>query len=271
MKRNVDKLALVGLRDVNRLPLDFRYGTDFTIGEDSPQWSNAKSKSSISSIMVPFDGSPLSEHALPIALRIAGLTGASIRLVHVHTLTETIHDTPRPRFAGSFDDQVMRERFDYLRTIARRLEIAFSVRVIPTLIESEDIWDSISTLRNVTADLVVMATHGRGRLGNWFWDSVANKLTNHATVPHLFVRGNDTRVDLTKIPSLEHILVPLDGSKKAESALGPATALANIANSNCTLLHVITSDDSSSGGSVDPDGQATAPDKDTTAARKSVV
>ena len=37
------------------------------------------------SILVPLDGSPFSEHALPLASEIARRAGANLRLVHVHT------------------------------------------------------------------------------------------------------------------------------------------------------------------------------------------
>ena len=36
------------------------------------------------SLLVPLDGSPFSEHALPFALGIANRAGAAVQLVHVH-------------------------------------------------------------------------------------------------------------------------------------------------------------------------------------------
>ena len=38
------------------------------------------------SILVPLDGSPLSEHAIPVASDLARRSGALLRLVHVHVL-----------------------------------------------------------------------------------------------------------------------------------------------------------------------------------------
>ena len=37
------------------------------------------------------------------------------------------------------------------------------------------------------ADLVVMATHGRGRLGRWLYGSVASYVVPHLSVPVLLV------------------------------------------------------------------------------------
>ena len=37
-------------------------------------------------LLVPLDGSPFAEQALPLALRLAERAGASVRLVRVHVL-----------------------------------------------------------------------------------------------------------------------------------------------------------------------------------------
>jgi nucleotide-binding universal stress UspA family protein len=144
----------------------------------------------------------------------------------------------------------------YLSHVARRIEKAYSLHVIPTLIEADDIWDSLSYISNVSADLVVMATHGRGRIGSWFWDSAANRLINRAAVPHLLVKGDDTQIDFTMSPTLKHVLVPLDGSRAAEGALSKAAALADVSNSVCTLLRVVPTEGTPSGGTDTADSRA---------------
>src|SRR5262249_30206615 len=41
------------------------------------------------SLLVPLDGSPFGEHALPLALGIARRSGADVRLVHAHSPLES--------------------------------------------------------------------------------------------------------------------------------------------------------------------------------------
>jgi nucleotide-binding universal stress UspA family protein len=49
------------------------------------------------SILVPLDGSPFSEHALPYARSIARRTGARVRVVHAHWPVDPVYpDWPLP-------------------------------------------------------------------------------------------------------------------------------------------------------------------------------
>ena len=240
MKPNIDKRALANrLRDVNCLPLDYRDSAEIRRGELRSRWRASESNAAKKSILVPLDCTPFAEHALPIAIQIARHSGANIRLVHMYAPVESIHDPYSLHFASSFDAYAKREQSDYLCNLARRIEKSFSVRVKSTVIEANDVGESLSYVGNVGADLVVMATHGRGRLGNWLWESMTNKLTNRAMVPHLFVRGHNSPADLTKTISIRNILIPLDGSKAAESVLAPTAAFAASINSSRTLLRVV--------------------------------
>ena len=47
------------------------------------------------SLLVPVDGTPFGEHALPLALGLARRAGASVRLVYVHSPLESTFDTGR--------------------------------------------------------------------------------------------------------------------------------------------------------------------------------
>src|SRR4029077_2607189 len=72
------------------------------------------------------------------------------------------------------------------------------------------------------ADLIVMATHGRGPLSHvWAGGSVADQLIRRAGVPVLLVRPGATAPSIFPEPTLENILIPLDGSAFAEQVLGP--------------------------------------------------
>src|SRR4051812_14391768 len=55
------------------------------------------------SLLVPVDGSPFGEHALPLALGIARRTGADVRLVHVHRPLESSFQRDRARHESGLD------------------------------------------------------------------------------------------------------------------------------------------------------------------------
>ena len=81
------------------------------------------------------------------------------------------------------------------------------------------------------ADLIVMATHGRGGLPRLVLGSFASYVVQHATVPVMLVRPGATGT--APAPAFDHLLVPLDGSMLAEHALEYA---AGVAQSGATLV-----------------------------------
>ncbi len=73
--------------------------------------------------------------------------------------------------------------------------------------------------------LIGMATRGRSGIHRWLMGSVAEKVLRGATNPLLLVRGNEEGKSDGKA-TLKSIVVPLDGSKRAETVLPPAMDLA---------------------------------------------
>lgn len=74
-------------------------------------------------------------------------------------------------------------------------------------------------------DLILMASHGRGGIRRWRMGSVADKVLRACTVPVLFVHAaNKDAVPIDKWPA-KALLVPLDGSERAEASLEQVEAL----------------------------------------------
>lgn len=76
-------------------------------------------------------------------------------------------------------------------------------------------------------DLVVMCSHGYSGLKRLVMGSVAEKVARHATVPLLLLREEGPGLAQAQSggPSSMSVLVPLDGSVRAEAAIGPAAQL----------------------------------------------
>jgi nucleotide-binding universal stress UspA family protein len=192
------------------------------------------------SVLVPLDGSPFGEQALPLALSIARRAGATIHLVHVHNpavmpYTSTIAPAPTRE---PLHVQQERDEQVYLEGIAARLRSAASVPIHPVLIKGEVVPMLRATATSVEADLVVMTTHGRGVLGRFWLGSVADQLVRELPVPLLLVRpreGSSAEVE----PDVRRVLVPLDGTPLGETVLEQAIKLGSVMEAEYVLLHVI--------------------------------
>ncbi|HXG09198.1 MAG TPA: universal stress protein [Gemmataceae bacterium] len=191
------------------------------------------------SILVPVDGEPFGEHALPLALGIARRAGADVRVVHVHCPLQSTFQPDRLYPDSGLDAFLRRRQQAYLAGLFRRLRKVTSVPVTPVFLQGREVADSLCEAAGAGTDLVVMATHGRGPLGRFWFGSVADMLLRRLSVPLLFVRGYNAPADLTGDPLVRHVLVPLDGSAFAEQVLEPALALGTLTGADHTLLRVI--------------------------------
>lgn len=166
------------------------------------------------SLLVPLDESPVAEAGLAVARDLAGLIGASIRLMTV--------------VVPNSDEA---EAVEYLRSAADRAGIEpTGVEVIASTGPAREIVDSAHAHRA----LVCMATHGRGRLGELLLGSVSQAVIARSLAPVLLV-GPDAQV----APQASGpVLVPLDGSPSATTALPLAIAWASDLGVGLHLVHV---------------------------------
>jgi nucleotide-binding universal stress UspA family protein len=84
-----------------------------------------------------------------------------------------------------------------------------------------------SAIETKNIDLIVMCSHGNTGLKRWVLGSVAQKVVRHSPVPVLVLRDHGTTT-AGPHPYIERplrVLVPLDGSVIAKSALKPAAQL----------------------------------------------
>lgn len=183
-------------------------------------------------ILIPLDGSALAESALPTALTLAGSLNARLTLLRIPQTVETM----LPALAGNYgtliaaeEARAEREAHNYLDTLRNRyakpdlpIEIAIAHGDVASAI--------LNCAEQHHHDLIVMATHGYTGFTRFMLGSITEKVIPHAPCPVFIVR--DKRPPQT-------ILVPLDGSPRAEAALGPALSLARHFNSRLLLAHAI--------------------------------
>lgn len=194
--------------------------------------------------VVPLDGSPFGELALPVAARLAARHGAALHLVHaVPRLVRPLPVGGAPMYDSDFDEQRRAESAAYLERMAGRLA-GDGARVTTAVLDGDDPAAAIATEAGARgASLLVMTTHGRGGVSRLWLGSVATGLLRASSLPLFVVRAVE---DEAPPPPTElgHLLVPLDGSPEAEAALEPALALGAPFDARLTLLRVVRTADS---------------------------
>ncbi len=193
-------------------------------------------------VLVPLDGSAFAEQALPFATSIARRAGASLHVVRVHV-------PPAPLYCNSefvpelpVDTAVREGEIAYLDGILKQLSETVPGSVSRNIVDGL-VGDALYDHAVATgADLVVMATHGRGPVSRFWLGSVADMLVRRLPMPILLIRPDENTPHSANDVSMRRILITLDGSEAAEQILGPATELGSLTNAEYLLLRVVESD-----------------------------
>ncbi|GCE28570.1 universal stress protein UspA [Dictyobacter alpinus] len=198
-------------------------------------------------ILVPLDGSSRAEQALPVAARLAQVSGGSIHLLQVIDLGSG-YDGGLGTASFVTEQSVeieMTQSMDYLSTAttsSKLLGIPTTTEVLFGL-PAQNI---LATAASREIDLIILCSHGRTGFTRWALGSFAHTLAHESTVPILVLRKNEG----VSLPSSAEnarplrALVPLDGSRLSEAALIPAAqlvaALAAPAQGALHLSQVVT-------------------------------
>ena len=189
-------------------------------------------------ILVPLDGSPVSERCLPYVRAITrGLPAAQITLLHV---LEEPHGIGGARRVDAVEWEMLRaERQAYLSGIAARLGSG-GVDCKVELAQGTPA-DQIARFakRNAT-DLIVFTSHGDGGIDvEWPLGGTAQKVVSTATTSLFIVPAATTRVEPNDEVHLQRMLLPLDCSRRAECILPAASELARSHDAELVLAHVV--------------------------------
>ena len=128
------------------------------------------------SILVPLDGSSFAEEALPLALKIAELAD-SLEIMQVHEVygVRDAYYSWSP-YNPEVEAMLMERERAYLEAIVCRLQKNSAVPVTSYLTENLIEDGILERVRTKPADLIVMATHGRGPMSRFWLGSVADAL-----------------------------------------------------------------------------------------------
>jgi nucleotide-binding universal stress UspA family protein len=178
-------------------------------------------------LLVPLDGTREGEWALPYATALARMLHAQLVLGHV-TPTETVNPIAQALHIAGSREQVAQQTFapqalSYLRDLRWRLAVPMNqMRTFhisaPTV--TDGLLDFISTNE---IDLVFLRLRTHYTAGNLSLGTVVDALIRQSPVPVLVI---PPAAEPSIHPfTLRHIMLPLDGSALAESALAPLLGL----------------------------------------------
>lgn len=148
-------------------------------------------------ILVPIDGSPTSGRGLQEAIKLAKLTGARLRLIHVVDSISFAAGMEAAMMVTGEMLNLMREGGQELLAKARARVEKAGLRVDTVLVDSlaGRVCDLVvAQAESWHAGLIVLGTHGRRGVGRMLLGSDAELIIRLAKVPVLLVRAAEAPV-----------------------------------------------------------------------------
>lgn len=182
-------------------------------------------------ILVPLDGSPFAEMALPTAVALAQQGHHEVTLLSV-TNSHHIVFEGWEGYSYLYEEQFLdasKQQFNrYLQELmVQHAQPDLQTRLLVKVGDAAGV--IVDTAVEEDIDLIVMTSHGRSGVSRWVLGSVTERVLRTAPCPVLIIHQ--------QVP-LSHIMITLDGSTLSEYALKPGLELASRLGSRVTLLSV---------------------------------
>ncbi len=187
---------------------------------------------SVRPVILPLDGSALSERARPWAVAIARTRHAPVIMIGVVDAYQ-VSSLGLAASAGvpidtSMMPDALQEVSQYLETqVGACATVAPDVHTQGLLKIGDASREILNVASELDAQMVVLTTHGRGGVDRLISGSVADQVVRNGHIPVLLIRRWEHPVlELTSEHPGWRVLVPLDGTKLAETSLAEAACLA---------------------------------------------
>jgi len=187
-------------------------------------------------ILVPLDGSLLAECVLPHTSAIARSFDARVILLRVLDKNQAIEKT---QLFDLINWQINKTGAKlYLEKTCARLQKS-GLHVETNVLEGL-VADSITEFAQTEGmKLIILSSHGRSGLSQWGISSVTQKIIFSAPTSVLIIRAHQPAASELEELRYAQIMVPLDGSQRAENVLPMVTLLARYHKSRIHIVHVV--------------------------------
>jgi len=189
-------------------------------------------------IVVPLDGSELSERAIPYAALYAKTFGGRLLLATVWEGADDALTSILPAVAEDLFKEGERYYEKYLAKVAEKYMVD-GVKIDAEVLAGNAAETILKLIEDRHADVLALSTHGRSGLGRWWYGSVAGEVAQRASIPRLIV-GPKVLSQPAKAIKVDAVVVPLDGSKLSESALEHGVRIAKAFDAALHIVQVIS-------------------------------
>ena len=187
-------------------------------------------------ILVPLDGSLLAECVLPHASAIARAFNSRVMLLRALDRNQAAE---KAQLFDLLNWQINKTGAKlYLEKISARLQKS-DLRVEVTVLEGLVAESITDFAQSQGMKLIILSSHGRSGLSQWGLSSVTQKIIFSAPTSVLIIRAHQPTASDLDERLYTRIMVPLDGSRRAENVLPMVTALARFHQSRIHLVHVV--------------------------------
>ena len=187
--------------------------------------------SASSPVLAYFDASPSSRKLVPHAIAVAAALNAPLTLLHVLDLPAR-SEGPADPVEWSIRRQEVHGRVRRFAKEGRPHAVKLDVKIA----EGKPVDQICRCAQEMDACITVIATKGDNNAADWELGEVARKLIDRSRGTLLLVPPS---ADVSSEVCYRRLLVPLDGSRMAESVLPLANRLARVTGAELLLAHII--------------------------------
>jgi len=187
-------------------------------------------------ILLPLDRSALAECVLPHTIAIARAFESQVTLLHV---METPREARWRRAMDPLNWQIRKaEAKTYLHDLDLRLQAA-GLLTETQILEGFAAEQVIKFSDSQAFQLIILSSHGQSGLSDWGVSSVVQKIALRSITSVMIVRAAQPLApDITGL-RYQRILVPMDGTQRAEFILPAAATLARAHDAQIVLAHIV--------------------------------
>jgi nucleotide-binding universal stress UspA family protein len=187
-------------------------------------------------ILVPLDGSLLAECVLPHVSAIARAFNSRVMLLRGLDRNQAAE---KAQLFDLLNWQINKTGAKlYLDKTSTRLQKS-GLRVEVTIMEGLVAESIADFAQSQGMKLIILSSHGRSGLSQWGISSVTQKIIFSAPTSVLIIRAHQPTASDLDERLYTRIMVPLDGSRRAENVLPMVTVLARFHQSRIHLVHVV--------------------------------